>query len=81
MSGCVVLLTTWAFIRIPLVAPVSILHSSFPYAQRWTQRRMNYDANPRFHLQGYRNALDLMQEKDFIWRSYIQFPVPNVRNS
>ncbi|CAK8563586.1 unnamed protein product [Lathyrus sativus] len=48
---------------------------------RWTQRRMNYDANPCFHLQRYRNALDHMQEKDFIWRSYIQFPVPNLRDS
>ncbi|CAK8569922.1 unnamed protein product [Lathyrus sativus] len=71
MSGCVLLLTTWAFTRISLFAPISTLQASFPYTQRWTQRRMNYDANPRFHLQGYRNALDHMQEKDFIWRPYI----------
>ncbi|CAK8535794.1 unnamed protein product [Lathyrus sativus] len=42
---------------------------------------MNYDDNPRFHLQGYRNALDHMQEKDFIWRPYIQYSVPNIRDS
>ncbi|CAK8570591.1 unnamed protein product [Lathyrus sativus] len=60
MSGCVLLLTSWAFTRIPLFAPVSTMQPSYPYAQRWTQKRRNYDANPRFHLQGYRNALDHM---------------------
>ncbi|CAK8576182.1 unnamed protein product [Lathyrus sativus] len=64
MNGCVLLLTSWAFTHIPLFSPVSTLQPSYPYAQRWAQRRMNYDANPRFHLQGYRNALDHMQEKD-----------------
>ncbi|CAK8563585.1 unnamed protein product [Lathyrus sativus] len=32
MSSCVLLLTTWTFTRIPLVAPVSTLQLSFPYA-------------------------------------------------
>ncbi|CAK8542047.1 unnamed protein product [Lathyrus sativus] len=57
MIGCVLLLTSWAFTCIPLFAPVSTVQPSYPYAQRWAQRRMNYDVNPRFHLQGYRNAL------------------------
>ncbi|CAK8568006.1 unnamed protein product [Lathyrus sativus] len=81
MSGCVLLLTSWAFTCIPLFAPVSTLQLSYPYAQRWAQRRMNYNANPRFDLQGYRNTLDHMQEKDFIWRPYIQYPVPNLRDN
>ncbi|CAK8560637.1 unnamed protein product [Lathyrus sativus] len=81
MSGCVLLLTSWAFTRIPLFAPVSTVQLSYPYSQRWAQRRMNHNANPRFHLQGYRNALGHMQEKDFIWSSYIQYPVSNLRDS
>ncbi|CAK8536071.1 unnamed protein product [Lathyrus sativus] len=76
MSDCVLLLTSWAFTHIPLFAPVSTVQLSYPYAQRWVQRWMNYDANPCFHLQGYRNALDHMQEKD-----YIQYPTPNLRDS
>ncbi|CAK8537292.1 unnamed protein product [Lathyrus sativus] len=63
MSGCILLLTSWAFTRIPLFAPVNTSQPSYLYAQRWAQRRMNYDANPRFHLQGYRNALYHMQKK------------------
>ncbi|CAK8566230.1 unnamed protein product [Lathyrus sativus] len=81
MSGCALLLTSWAFTRIPLFAPINTVEPSFPYAQRWTQRGMNYRATPRFHLQGYRNALDHMQEKDFIWRPYIQYPVPRLEDS
>ncbi|CAK8579298.1 unnamed protein product [Lathyrus sativus] len=81
MSGCALLLTSWAFTRIPLFSPINTVEPSFPYAQRWTQRGMNYRATPRFHLQGYRNALDHMQEKDFIWRSYIQYLVPRLEES
>ncbi|CAK8571744.1 unnamed protein product [Lathyrus sativus] len=81
MNGCALLLTSWAFTRIPLFAPVSMVEPSFPYAQRWAQRGMNYRATPRFHLQGYRNALDHMQERDFIWRPYVQYPVSRLEDS
>ncbi|CAK8562172.1 unnamed protein product [Lathyrus sativus] len=81
LSGCALLLTSWAFTRIPLFAPVTTVEPSYPYAQRWAQRGMNYRANPRFHLQGYRNALDHMQENDFIWRPYIRYPLPRLEDS
>ncbi|CAK8535795.1 unnamed protein product [Lathyrus sativus] len=35
MSGCVLLLTSWAFTRIPLFAPVNTVQPSYPYAQRY----------------------------------------------
>ncbi|CAK8564630.1 unnamed protein product [Lathyrus sativus] len=81
MSGCALLLTSWALTRIPLFAPVTTVEPSYSYAQRWAQRGMNCTANPRFYLQGYRNALDHMREHDFIWRLYIQYPVPSLKDS
>ncbi|CAK8533084.1 unnamed protein product [Lathyrus sativus] len=81
LSGCALLLTSWAFTRIPLFAPVTTVEPSYPYAQRWARRWMNYRANPRFHLQGYRNALDHMQEHDFIWRPYIRYPLSRLKDS
>ncbi|XP_050908372.1 uncharacterized protein LOC127121996 [Lathyrus oleraceus] len=42
---------------------------------------MNYRTNPRHHLQGYRVAIEHMEEKDFIWRPYIQYPVPDYNDS
>ncbi|CAK8532814.1 unnamed protein product [Lathyrus sativus] len=81
LSGCALLLTSWAFTRIPLFTPVTTVEPSHPYAQRWAQRGMNYTANPRFHLQGCRNALDHMREHDFIWRPYIRYPPPTLEDS
>ncbi|XP_050917828.1 serine/threonine-protein phosphatase 7 long form homolog [Lathyrus oleraceus] len=81
IGGCVVLLTVWAFTCIPLIAPVSNEVPSFPYALRWCKRGMNYRTNPRHHLQGYRVAIEHMEEKDFIWRPLIQYPVPDYNDS
>ncbi|XP_050876542.1 protein MAIN-LIKE 2-like [Lathyrus oleraceus] len=81
IGGCVVLLIVWAFTRIPLLAPVSNEVPSHPYALRWCKRGMNYGNNPRHHLRGYRVAIEHMEENDFIWRPYIQYPVPDYSDS
>ncbi|XP_050920254.1 serine/threonine-protein phosphatase 7 long form homolog [Lathyrus oleraceus] len=64
IGGCVVLLTVWAFTRIPLLAPVSNEVPSHPYALRWCKRGMNYENNPRHHLRGYCVAIEHMEEND-----------------
>ncbi|XP_050876535.1 protein MAIN-LIKE 2-like [Lathyrus oleraceus] len=58
IGGCVVLLSVWAFTRIPLFAPVSTEVPSHLYALRWCQRGMHYVNNPRHHLRGYRVAIE-----------------------
>ncbi|XP_050875433.1 protein MAIN-LIKE 2-like [Lathyrus oleraceus] len=66
IGGCVVLLSVWAFTRIPLFAPVSNEVPSHPYALRWRKRGMHYRNNPCHHLRGYRVAIEHVEENDVV---------------
>ncbi|CAI8586188.1 unnamed protein product [Vicia faba] len=56
---------------MPIISPVAPLQSPYPYARRWLIKKLDYQNNPRHHLQGYRFRIDHMLEDQFIWRPYL----------
>ncbi|XLU27125.1 hypothetical protein S245_063191, partial [Arachis hypogaea] len=70
MDGPLILLVTWAWIRLPFLAPISGNLRVFPIANRWRNwDRENY-AYRYNSLVHYRRLLDDLQEGQFVWQAY-----------
>ncbi|KAF1892023.1 hypothetical protein Lal_00036375 [Lupinus albus] len=70
MGGCLTLLQSWAWYRLPFLAPIVDRLPTYPFASRWDQRNLNYRGIPRGDLTGYRSRLDRMDVNDFKWLPY-----------
>ncbi|KAF1862084.1 hypothetical protein Lal_00026601 [Lupinus albus] len=64
MGGCLTLLQSWAWYRLPFLAPIVDRLPTYPFASRWGQRNLNYRGIPRGDLTGYRSRLDRMDVND-----------------
>ncbi|QHO36735.1 Serine/threonine protein phosphatase 7 long form isogeny [Arachis hypogaea] len=70
MEGPLTLLLTWAWIRLPFLAPILGNPRVFPIANRWRNwDRENY-AYRYNSLAHYRRLLDDLQEGHFVWEAY-----------
>ncbi|KAL5179229.1 Serine/threonine-protein phosphatase 7 long form [Glycine soja] len=59
MGGCVILLQSWAWYRLPFIAPrVPRPETTFPLAKRWSGGRLEYRATPHGDLVGYRSRFE-----------------------
>ncbi|XP_020964599.1 serine/threonine-protein phosphatase 7 long form homolog [Arachis ipaensis] len=69
MDGPLTLLLTWAWIRLPFLAPIPGNPRGFPIANRWRNwDRENY-AYRYNSLVHYRRLLDDLQEEHFVWQA------------
>jgi len=63
MSGCASLLQSWAWFRMPFIAPISRVPPTFPLVCQWSGGRvMNYRNVSHNDLVGYRARIDHMQQ-------------------
>ncbi|XP_020967719.1 serine/threonine-protein phosphatase 7 long form homolog [Arachis ipaensis] len=70
MDGPLTLLVTWAWIRLPFLAPIPGNPRVFPIANRWHNwDRQNYAYRYKT-LAHYRRLLDDLQEGQFVWQAY-----------
>ncbi|KAF1871040.1 hypothetical protein Lal_00020774 [Lupinus albus] len=65
-----ILLQSWAWYRLPFLAPRLDGPPTYPLAKRWGQTNLNFQEVPRGDLTGYRSRLDHMEANDFKWLSY-----------
>ncbi|KAF1884599.1 hypothetical protein Lal_00028480 [Lupinus albus] len=70
MGGCLTLLQSWAWYRLPFLAPIVNRLPTYPFASRWGQRNLSYRGIPRGDLTAYRSRLDRMDVNDFQWLPY-----------
>ncbi|KAF1866372.1 hypothetical protein Lal_00024382 [Lupinus albus] len=70
MGGCLTLLQSWAWYRLPFLAPIVNRLPTYPFASRWGQRNLSYRGIPRGDLIAYRSRLDRMDVNDFQWLPY-----------
>ncbi|QHN88916.1 uncharacterized protein DS421_16g567590 [Arachis hypogaea] len=70
IDGPLTLLLTWAWIRLPFLAPIPGNPRLFPIANRWRNwERENYGYRYT-SLENYRRLLDDLQEGQFVWQPY-----------
>ncbi|XP_072071622.1 serine/threonine-protein phosphatase 7 long form homolog [Arachis hypogaea] len=70
MDGPLTLLVSWAWIRLPFLAPIPGNPVVFPVANRWHNwDRQNYPYRYKT-LAHYRRLLDGLQEGQFVWQAY-----------
>ncbi|QCE01990.1 hypothetical protein DEO72_LG8g1 [Vigna unguiculata] len=63
MGGCASLLQSWAWFRMPFIAPISRVPPTFPLVCQWSGGRvLNYRNVPHNDLVGYRARIDHMQQ-------------------
>ncbi|KAF1892329.1 hypothetical protein Lal_00010794 [Lupinus albus] len=70
MGGCLILLQSWAWYRLPFLAPRLDGPPTYPLAKRWGQTNLIFQGVPRGDLTGYRSRLDHMEANDFKWLPY-----------
>ncbi|KAF1893533.1 hypothetical protein Lal_00002022 [Lupinus albus] len=70
MGGCLILLQSWAWYRLPFLAPRFDGPPTYPLAKRWGQTNLIFQGVPRGDLTGYRSRLDHMEANDFKWLPY-----------
>ncbi|KAF1888451.1 hypothetical protein Lal_00011222 [Lupinus albus] len=70
MGGCLMLLQSWAWYRLPFLAPRFNGLPTYPFAKRWGQTQLIFQGVPRGDLTGYRSRLDHMEASDFKWLPY-----------
>ncbi|KAF1877660.1 hypothetical protein Lal_00040378 [Lupinus albus] len=70
MGGCLMLLQSWAWYRLPFLAPKLDGLPTYPFAKRWGQTQLIFQGVPRGDLTGYRSCLDHMEVSDFKWLLY-----------
>ncbi|KAF1877198.1 hypothetical protein Lal_00015860 [Lupinus albus] len=66
MCGCLTLLQSWAWYRLPFLAPIVDRLPTYPFASR----NLNYRRIPHGDLTVYRSRLDRMDVNDFKWLPY-----------
>ncbi|KAF1896977.1 hypothetical protein Lal_00034678 [Lupinus albus] len=66
MGGCLTLIQSWAWYRLPFLAPVVDCLPTYPFASRWSQRNLSYRGIPHGDLTAYRSRLDRMDVNDAI---------------
>ncbi|KAE9617341.1 putative protein-serine/threonine phosphatase [Lupinus albus] len=66
MGGCLTLLQSWAWYRLPFLAPIVNRLPTYPFASRWGQKNLSYRGIPRGDLTAYRSRLDRMDLNDVI---------------
>ncbi|XP_028186517.1 protein MAIN-LIKE 2-like [Glycine soja] len=65
MSGCVILLQSWAWYHMPFIAPrVPRPKTTFSLAKRWSGGRLEYRATPHDELVGYRSRINHMESRE-----------------
>ncbi|XP_025607830.1 serine/threonine-protein phosphatase 7 long form homolog [Arachis hypogaea] len=70
MDGPLTLLVSWAWIRLPFLAPIPGNPRVFPIANRWHNwDRQNYAYRYKT-LAHYRRLLDDLEEGQFVWQAY-----------
>ncbi|KAL4284135.1 hypothetical protein GQ457_16G009180 [Hibiscus cannabinus] len=69
IGGCMVLLQSWAWYRLPFLAPICPAPSEFPLATRWRQRK-DRALDHKVTL-AVRMLIDMCCESEFIWRPYL----------
>ena len=63
VSGCALLLQSWAWFQMPFIAPISRVSPTFPLVCQWSGGRvLNYKNVPHNDLVGYRAMIDHMQQ-------------------
>jgi len=63
MGGCASLLQSWAWFRMPFIAPISRVSPTFLLVCQWSGGRvLNYRNVPHNDLVGYRARIDHMQQ-------------------
>ncbi|KAL4319085.1 hypothetical protein GQ457_18G011890 [Hibiscus cannabinus] len=70
IGGCMVLLQSWAWYRLPFLAPICPAPSEFPLATRWRQRKDRKALDHKVTL-AVRMLIDMCCESEFIWRPYL----------
>nr|KYP58130.1 Serine/threonine protein phosphatase 7 long form isogeny [Cajanus cajan] len=62
MGGCASLLQSWAWYRMPYIAPISRIPSTFPLVCKWSgDRVLNFQNVPHNDVVGYRSRFDHIQ--------------------
>ncbi|RYQ79176.1 hypothetical protein Ahy_Scaffold6g107878 [Arachis hypogaea] len=70
IDGLLTLLLTWAWMRLPHLAPVPRESCSFPLANRWRNWERRDRCFRYLTLEHFRKALDDLQEGQFVWLAY-----------
>ncbi|KAL4383926.1 hypothetical protein GQ457_15G016060 [Hibiscus cannabinus] len=70
ISGCMVLLQSWAWYRLPFLAPICAVLSEFPLATRWHHKKQRKALEHKVTVE-VRMLIDLCCESQFIWRPYL----------
>ncbi|XP_072088710.1 serine/threonine-protein phosphatase 7 long form homolog [Arachis hypogaea] len=67
LDGPLALLLTWAWIRLPFLAPIPSNPRVFPIANSWDRENYAYRYNFLAH---YRRLLDDLQKEHLVWQAY-----------
>ncbi|CAJ2679160.1 unnamed protein product [Trifolium pratense] len=71
IGGCMILLQTWTWTRMPFIAPISRHQVNFPLARMWCEPGHNYLKSPLHKVFDYRSHIDHMFKADFTWRPFL----------
>ncbi|KAL4347549.1 hypothetical protein GQ457_17G024230 [Hibiscus cannabinus] len=70
IGGCMVLLQSWAWYRMPFIAPICAGPSEFPLATRWHNKKEKRALEHKVTIE-VRMLIDKWCESQFIWRPYL----------
>ncbi|KAF1896107.1 hypothetical protein Lal_00042871 [Lupinus albus] len=65
LGGCLMLLQSWVWYRLPFLAPRFDGLPTYPFASRWGCTQLNFQGVPHGDLTEYRSRLDHMDVNDF----------------
>ncbi|KAL4386426.1 hypothetical protein GQ457_09G017080 [Hibiscus cannabinus] len=70
VGGCMVLLQSWAWYRMPFIAPICAGPTEFPLATRWHNKKEKKALEHKGTIE-VRMLIDMWCESQFIWRPYL----------
>ncbi|KAL4385398.1 hypothetical protein GQ457_15G015560 [Hibiscus cannabinus] len=70
IGGCMVLLQSWAWYRMPFIAPICAGPTKFPLATRWHNKKEKKAWEHKVAIE-VRMLIDMWCESQFIWRPYL----------
>ncbi|KAL4278762.1 hypothetical protein GQ457_03G027160 [Hibiscus cannabinus] len=70
IGGCMVLLQSWAWYRMPFIAPICAGPTEFPLATRWHNKKEKRALEHKVTTE-VRMLIDKWCESQFIWRPYL----------
>ncbi|KAF1868311.1 hypothetical protein Lal_00008117 [Lupinus albus] len=70
MGGCLILLQSWVWYRLPFIAPRVNYLPTYPFVSWWGNTTLSFLGVPRGDLTGFRSRIDHMRVNDFKWLPY-----------